>query len=59
MRAKRVPVPFHTGGPGVSALNPRPCLRKEPPHWPGMPQAGCGRNLSPIIVDGSNARFSV
>jgi hypothetical protein len=47
---KRVSVPFQTGGLCVSAPDPRPCiLSKEPPQWPGMPQAGCGRNLSPII----------
>src|SRR5579864_872987 len=58
---KRVSVPFqgsriapfcaiwelNTGGLCVSAPDPRPCiLSKEPPQWPGIPQAGCGRNLS-------------
>jgi len=32
---KRVSVPFQTGGPGVSAPDPRPCISKEPPHPAG------------------------
>src|SRR5579864_1349275 len=47
---KRVSVPFQTGGPCVSAPDPRPCiLSKEPPHWPGIPEADVVGTYLPII----------